>query len=252
MRMRLASAAVAFAVVGWPASGLRPPSGLVPGSIRSIAVLPLANFSGDASQEYFADGITDELIGTLAALPGLTVISRTSAMQFKGSGKPLPEIARALHVDAVLDGSVMLLPGNGASDASRRVQVKARLLHAGTDVVWDKTFERMAADVWKLQPEIARAVTEDLDARLTKDARAKGAAAAGVQGRPQDFAVFDLYLRGRYYWNMRTEAGLNQGIQYFREAIDRDASYAPAYAGLADAYQLLGMYDVVPRRVASS
>src|SRR6185295_978619 len=107
--------------------------------IRSIAVLPLANLSGDPSQEYFADGMTDEIIATLGQLGELDVISRTSSMQFKGSGKPLPEIARALHVDGVLEGSVLVLPGSSPSDP-KRVRINARLIEAGVDrQLWNRT-----------------------------------------------------------------------------------------------------------------
>jgi serine/threonine-protein kinase len=218
------------------------------GPIRSIAVLPLANLSGDPEQEYFADGMTDELIATLGGVEGLKVISRTSVMRFKGSTTPLPEIAQALGVDAVLEGSVVVLPGHVQPKGSdgKRVRINARLIHAASDVqVWNRTFERVVADVLGLQSEVARAVTEGIDSRLTGPNLDRAS-------RGQDFDVFDLYLRGRYYWNMRTAEGFKRSIQYFQEVINRDPRYAPAYAGLADAYNMLGMYGIMQRAEASA
>jgi TolB-like protein/tetratricopeptide (TPR) repeat protein len=236
---------VAIAAVAWPVlRAWRAPTAVAQGAIRSIAVLPLVNLSGDPAQEYFADGMTDELIGTLGEIGGVNVISRTSAMQFKGSKKPLSEIARALHVDAVLEGSVLMLPGQRAGDenGTKRVRITARLIQAGSDTqLWDRTFETLVADVFKLPSDVARAVADGIHARLTATAPARTA---------QDFGAFDLYLRGRYYWNLRTREGLTRSVQYFQEAIDR--GYTPAYAGLADAYHLLGVYDFMPHADARS
>ena len=145
--MGLAAAAVAVLVaLSWSLlSGRKPPS-VGPGAIRSIAVLPLVNLSGDPSQEFFADGMTDELIGTLGQLEGVNVISRTSVMQFKGSTKPLPAIARALNVDAILEGSVRVIPLEATTqgDRPKRVRINARLIYAGSDTqLWDRTFEHV-------------------------------------------------------------------------------------------------------------
>jgi TolB-like protein/Tfp pilus assembly protein PilF len=221
---------------GAPASASAP--------IRFIAVLPLVNVSGDPSQQYFADGMTDELISALGAVEGLDVISRTSVMRFKGATTPLPEIARTLGVGAVLEGSLLVVPGNGgAPRGSRRVRISARLVRAGSDTqLWTRTFERELTDVLRLQSEIAAAVAEGIGLRLLRDGASQAAAQA-----PQSPDAFDLYLRGRYHWNLRTAEGLKRSAQYFREAIDRDAKFARAHAGLADAYTLLAIYGSAPR-----
>jgi eukaryotic-like serine/threonine-protein kinase len=216
-----------------------------PGPIRSVAVLPLVNLSGDLAQEYFADGMTDELIATLSRLDGLNVISRTSVVRFKGSGTPLPEIARTLDVDAVLEGSVVVLSAAmGQSTPKKRVRVNARLILASTDAqLWNKTFETEAEDVLTLQADIAKAVTDEVGLRF-----ASGRAPRVT--RLQNFDAFDLYLRGRSYWNLRTEEALKRSIQYFQEAVER--GYLPAYTGLADAYNMLGVYGIISRADAAS
>lgn len=234
------AALLAVAVAGWPTLRGRRATAIVPGMIRSIAVLPLANLSGDPSQEYFADGMTDELIGALGELGSVNVISRTSAMQFKGSKKPLPDIARALHVDAVVEGSALVVPGSGGSEPSgmKRVRINARLIYAGSDTqLWDRTFEKVAEDVFALRSEVVKAVADGIHVRLTS-------AAAGRTG--QDFEAFDLYLKGRYNWNMRTKDGLNESVRLFQQALARDPRSAAAYAGLADAYTMLATYGWLP------
>lgn len=244
------AAMLAVAVVGWPTlRGRRAPT-IVPGRIRSIAVLPLVNLSGDPSQEYFADGMTDELIGALGRLGGINVISRTSTMQFKGSNQPLPQIARALHVDAVLEGSVLVVSrGRSEPGETKRVRINARLIYAGTDTqLWDRTFEAVVDDVLELQNDVARAVADGIDLRLTSQQQrflTKTREATSLVG--QQFDLFDLYLKGRYCLNMRTEEGFRESIQYFQEVINRDPRYALAYAGLADAYNLLAQYGFLQR-----
>src|SRR5207247_203988 len=172
-------------------------------------------------------------------LRDVNVISRTSAMRFKGSKEALPDIARALHADAVVEGSILVMPGGDQrDDARRRVRVNARLIYAGTDtVVWDRTFETLVADVFALRGDIVKAVTEGIHVRLAAPLRSQPA---------QSVEAFDLYLKGRYYWNQRTEEGLKRSIQYFNEALQRSPDYALAYAGLADAYNLLGFYGHLP------
>jgi len=212
------------------------------GVIRSIAVLPLTNLSGDASQEYFADGMTDELIGMLGRLGSVKVISRTSAMQFKGSTLLASEIAKALNVDAVIEGSVLIVPvgGERPPDETRHVRINARLIRAGTDTqLWDRTFDKVVSDVLNLQREVAKAVAEGIDLRLTSTEERLLSGAGGRLSRQQDFDAFNLYLKGRYHWNMRTNEGLDLSLRYFQEAINRDPQFAPAYAGQADAYALL-------------
>jgi TolB-like protein/tRNA A-37 threonylcarbamoyl transferase component Bud32/Flp pilus assembly protein TadD len=240
----LAAAIVAGALLALPAlRGRETPAAVATVPIRSIAILPLANLSGDPSQEYFADGMTDELIGTLGRLNGVNVISRTSSMQFKGTGKTVPEIARALNVDAVVEGSVLMSPGarQESGTGPERLRINARLIRAGTDTqVWDRTFEAVAGDVIKLQREIAAAVADGINAKLTPPRDAVVAAAQ----RDPSFDAFDLYLKGRYYWAMRTPESLKQSVQYFQEAINR--GYVPAYSGLSDSYHLLGIYGALP------
>jgi TolB-like protein/Tfp pilus assembly protein PilF/tRNA A-37 threonylcarbamoyl transferase component Bud32 len=230
--------------VPWSAStgqGVAAP--VAPLAIRSIAVLPLTNMSGDQSQDYFADGMTEELIGTLGQLRAVKVISRTSTMRFKGTKLPLPDIARALHVDAVLEGSVLIAGGEDARRDHKRVRINARLIYAGTDTqLWDRDFEVVVEDVLALQSQVARAVADGIDLRLASQA----------QVRAQDFGAFDLYLKGRYYWNMRTSAGLKESVQYFQAAIERDRSLAAAYSGLADAYNMLAVYGFMARSDALS
>ena len=240
----IAAAIVAVALLALPAlRGRDAASTAAAAQIRSIAILPLANLSGDPSQEYFADGMTDELIGTLGRLDGITVISRTSSMQFKGSGKSVPEIARALNVDAVVEGSVLMTPGaqRDAGGDPERLRINARLIRAGTDTqLWDRTFEAVARDVIRLQREVADAVADGIHAKLAPPR----AAVVPAAQRDASFGAFDLYLKGRYFWAMRTPESLKQSVQYFQEAIGR--GYVPAYAGLADAYNLLGFYGVLP------
>jgi serine/threonine-protein kinase len=240
----LAAAIVAGALLALPAfRSAQTAATLAAAPIRSIAILPLANLSGDPAQEYFADGMTDELIGTLGRLAGVNVISRTSSMQFKGSGKTVPEIARALNVDAILEGSVLMSPGvrqESGADPDR-LRINARLIRAGTDTqLWDRTFEAISEDVIKLQRDIATAVADGIHARL---APPRDSVAPAAQRNPS-FDAFDLYLKGRYYWAMRTPESLKQSVQYFQEAINR--GYVPAYSGLSDSYHLLGIYGVMP------
>jgi TolB-like protein/Tfp pilus assembly protein PilF len=217
----------------------------------SIAVLPLANLSADPSQEYFADGMTEELIATLGQIPGLNVISRTSAMRFKGSKVPLPEIARALRVDAVLEGAVFAASGSSAGAAPTNVRITARLIEAGSDTqLWNRTFEAGLSDVLQLQRQIAGAVSDAVN--VQRGAQSAAPAATRTDAATQDPIVFDLYLRGRYYWNTRTEEGLKRSIQYFQEAIDRDPKFARAYVGLADAYTFLAVYGRADREDAAS
>ena len=231
--------------------------GATPAPVRSIAVLPLRNDSGDATQDYFADGMTDEIISTLGRL-GLSVISRTSSaqfkgLQFKGTQKTLPEIARDLHADAIVEGSVMILPESGPPNgpsgkgppAGPRVRISARLIAAGSDTqIWSQTFETVAADVMALEGQVARAIATGIRAQLSSQQQA--ALNTTGQRKAPDFDAFNLYLRGRFYWNLRTKEGLERSIQYFQQAIDRDATYAAPHAGLADAYKLLSAYGWMP------
>ena len=163
-------------------------------------------------------------------------------MQFKGSTLLASEIAKALNVDAVIEGSVLIVPvgEKGPPDETRHVRINARLIRAGTDtLLWDRTFDKVVSDVLSLQREVARAVAEGINLRLTSTQERFLSGAGGRLSRHQDFDAFNLYLKGRYYWNMRTNEGLELSLRYFQEAIDRDPQYAPAYAGQADVYALL-------------
>lgn len=243
----------ALAVLGawlWPSR----PAAVPAGAVHSLAVLPLVNLSGNAAQDYFADGMTDELIGTLGRLEGVNVISRTSVASFKGSKMPLRDIAKRLNVDAIVEGSVFVQPGTGGDGdlSGRKVRVNARLIYAGTDTqIWNESFDAAMADVLTIQHRLATAIATGISLRLTeRQQRALAGDAAG--GGSQDPAAFDLYLHGRYYWNMRTEEGFRRSIQYFQEAIDREPRSARAYAGLADAYSMLHVYQLMPRPEAEA
>jgi TolB-like protein/cytochrome c-type biogenesis protein CcmH/NrfG len=245
------AAVVAIAAVLWPASrAWRTPVAVAPAAIRSIAVLPLANLSGDQSQEYFADGMTDELIATLGQLGGINVISRTSIMQFKGSTKPLPEIAKALHVDAVLESSFMLVPGPSTEgrDGAKRVRINARLIYAGTDTqLWDRTFESIVSDVLALQSQVAQAVADGIDLHLT--AKQQGSLA---RNNRENMEAQDAYLQGRYLLQISpSRTNLLKARAYLERAVQIDPSYGRAYASLARCYTLLDINGVLPRQEAA-
>jgi TolB-like protein/DNA-binding winged helix-turn-helix (wHTH) protein len=195
-----------------------------PPHIRRIAVLPLENLSGDSEQEYFADGLTDALITNLAQINSLTVISRTSVMRYKGTRKALPEIARELHVDAIVEGAVIR--------AGDRVRVDAQLVEAPTDRhAWAATYERNIGEVTSLQADIARAIANEIRVTLTPEEQAR-------LRRPQsvDPQTYELYMKGRYFWGKRTDDAIRKSIDYFQKAVDKRPDYALAYAALAEAY----------------
>jgi len=196
------------------------------GRIRSIAVLPLQNLAGE---EYFADGMTDALIADLGKMGGVDVISRTSVMRFKGTRQPLPDIGRALNVDAILEGSVLR--------AGSRVRITVDLVEARTDRrLWTETYERDVKDVIAMQNDVARAVARAINVTLSRQDEER-LAASGHAVAPE---AYEAYLKGRYYWNRRDPDSLRQSVTYFERALAADAQYAPAYAGLADAYTVLG------------
>jgi eukaryotic-like serine/threonine-protein kinase len=197
--------------------------------IQSLAVLPLENLSGDTAQDYFADGLTDALIGDLAKIGELRVISRTSSMHFKGTKKSLPEIAGELKVDAVVEGTVQR--------SGERVRIRVQLIHAATDRhLWAETYERDVRDVLDLQSEIARAIAREVHIKTTPADEARLTPRRSVHPK-----AFDDYLQGRYlYWNKRTGENLHKAIEYFQSALREDPTHAPAYAGLADCHNALG------------
>ncbi|HJS23797.1 MAG TPA: tetratricopeptide repeat protein, partial [Pyrinomonadaceae bacterium] len=202
-------------------------------AISSIMVLPLENLSGDPAEEYFADGMTDALIGDLARIGGLHVISRTSSMHYKGTKKSLPEIAREIKVDAVVEGTVQR--------SGDRVLIRAQLIHAPTDRhLWVGDYNRGMRDVLDLQSEIAQAIARQVQIQMTPAEQSRLAPPHPVKPK-----AFDDYLQGRYlYWNKRTEENLNKAIDFFQSAIKEDPNYAPAYVGLADCYNALSVVQI--------
>jgi TolB-like protein/DNA-binding winged helix-turn-helix (wHTH) protein/Flp pilus assembly protein TadD len=208
--------------------------------IRSIAVLPLDNLSGDASQDYFSDGMTDELITDLAKIKALRVISRTSVMRYKGTHTPLPEIARALKVDAIVEGSVLR--------SGEQVRITAQLIQVPADKhLWAESYEGNLSDTLALQNKVARAVAEQIRIEVTSQERAELKSVKKI-----DPDAYEDYLKGRYFWNKRTPDGLKKAVEYFNQAIAKDPNYAAAYSGLADTYALLGdwQYAVMPTKEA--
>ena len=201
---------------------------LPPTGIRSLAVLPLDNFSGDPSQDYFADGMTDELITDLAQISALRVISRTSVMVYKEARKPLPQIARELNVDAVVEGSVQR--------SGDQVRITAQLIQAPTDKhLWAASYEGNLRDTLALQNRVARAIAEQIRIEVTPQEQA---ALKSVKVINPD--AYEEYLKGRYFWNKRTADGLKKALDHFNQAVAKDSNYAAAYSGLADTYALLG------------
>lgn len=240
--LMIAAAVLAGAVLLVGSGGLRQRlrGGAIPPRINSIAVLPLANLSGDSTQEYFAEGMTEALITTLGKTLPIRVISNTSAMRFKGSRATLPEIGRRLHVDAVIAGGVLM--------ADRRVRVTAQLVETATDRhLWAESYERDLRDVLNLQDQIARAVANEIQVRVTSS---EPAPTASSRQRPVDPDAYDVYLRGRAELFGRTEQGIKRSIEDFQQVIQKDPSFAPAWAGLSDAYQFMGQFSYLPPKVA--
>jgi TolB-like protein/DNA-binding winged helix-turn-helix (wHTH) protein/Tfp pilus assembly protein PilF len=230
---------VAVAVWSWREwrHRLAPPAGPV---IHSLAVLPLQNLSGDPSQEYFADGMTEELIGLLSKIHGLRVISRTSAMHFKNTQLSVPEIARMLGVDAIVEGSIVR--------EGRQVRVHAQLIRAATDEhIWAQEYQREYRSLLEVEGEVSRSIAEQIEVSLTPEDRAHLASTRSV-----DPEAHENYLKGRYYFNQRTEGALNKSISSFQQAIAKDPDYALAYSGLADAYAMLGFRGGFPSKDALS
>jgi TolB-like protein/DNA-binding winged helix-turn-helix (wHTH) protein/Tfp pilus assembly protein PilF len=207
--------------------------------IRSLAVLPLENLTGDASQEYFADGMTDALITDLAQIGTLRVISRTSIMRYKGVRKPLPEIARDLGVDGIVEGTVVRSAG--------RIRITSQLIYAPSDRhVWARSYETDVRDVVTLQGEVAQAIADQVQAALTPEERSH------ILRRPTESAeAYQLYLQGRYSWNQRTRRGVKKSIESFEQAVEKDPKFALAYAGLADAYNFSNVLGVLAPKESS-
>lgn len=217
----------------------RPPTPAPGGGVKrieSLAVLPLENLSGDASQDYFVDAMTDELITELTKVSALRVISRTSAMQYKGVRKPLPEIARELNVDAIIEGSALR--------AGRRVRITAQLIHAATDShLWAESYDRDLRDVIALQREVARAIAGEVNITLTPREREQLTTARAVNAD-----ACEAYFKGVYHFYLgrdrlpATKALVKKSFAYFERAVKIDPGYGLAYAGLANAYRWLAVF----------
>ena len=207
--------------------------------IRSLAVLPLENLTGDASQEYFADSMTDALITDLAQIGALRVISRTSIMRYKGMRKPLPEIARELGVDGIVEGTVVR--------SASRIRITSQLIYAPSDQhLWARSYESDLSDIVTLQGEVAQAIAGQVRAALTPEERSH------LAKRPTDSPeAYQLYLRGRYSWNQRTPRGVKKSIDFFQQAVEKDPNFALACAGLADAYNFSNILGVLAPKESS-
>jgi serine/threonine protein kinase/Flp pilus assembly protein TadD len=204
----------------------------------AIAVLPLENLSGDPSQEYFADGMTEELITRLAGISSLRVISRTSVMQYKGVHKPLPEIAKELKVDAVVEGSVMR--------SGDQVRITAQLIQAENDRhLWADSYDRDVKDALGLQSEVARDIAEQVRVQLTQ-----GEKAHLSRAEPVDPIALDAYEKGRYYLNQRTTASIKASLGYLQQAIEVNPNFARAYSALATSYLLASAFGVMSEQEA--
>ncbi len=201
--------------------------------IHSLAVLPLENLSRDPNQDFFAEGMTDALINDLAQIGNLRVISRTSIMQFRNTRRPLPEIARVLNVDAIVEGSVVW--------SNDRVRITVELIQANSDKhLWAQSYERNLTDILKLQDEVSRAIAGEIQVSLTPDVNQRLSSSKQV-----DAEAYQLYMKGRYFWVRRTEESVNRAISYFQQTIEKDQNYAAAHSGLADCYSSLGFsFDI--------
>jgi len=202
-------------------------------SIRSLAVLPLENLSGNPDEEYFADGLTEVLITNLAKIGALRVISRTTAMQYKRAQKPLPQIARELQVSGIVEGTVLR--------SGDRVRITSQLIDARTDShIWAEIYERDLRDILALHSDLARAIAGQVQIALTPAEQSQLG-----RGRPVDPEAYEAYLKGRYHWNRRSADDLKKATEYFQRAIERQPNYAPAYTGLADCAGVAGFWSLV-------
>jgi TolB-like protein/Tfp pilus assembly protein PilF len=197
--------------------------------ITSLVVLPLENVSGERDQDYFADGMTDELIARLAKIRSLRIISRTTAMAYKDNRKPLSEIARDLNVDGVVEGTVLR--------AGNRVRITAELVQVSTDrQIWAESYESPGGDILTLQGQVASAIVNQISVQVTPEDQ-KRLAGSPLPVNPE---AYEDYLKGRYYWNKRSDEGISKAIEYFESATKKDPDYALGYAGLADCYSVVG------------
>jgi TolB-like protein len=200
---------------------------------KSIAVLPFANMSADPDNEYFSDGITDDIILHLSKVAELEVISRTSVMRYKDTDLSARQIGEQLSVASVLEG--------GVQRVGERVRINAQLIDARTDRhIWAEQYDRQLTDIFAIQSDVAQQIAAALEATLTADETERIGKAP-----TENLEAYDLYLRGRHFWSQRGE-GLRRGLQYFQQALEKDPNYARAHAGVADCYSLLGFYLYLP------
>jgi TolB-like protein/DNA-binding winged helix-turn-helix (wHTH) protein/Tfp pilus assembly protein PilF len=229
------TAAIAAALAAWLALG---PQFRTP-TIRSLAVLPLENLTGDPSQEYFADGMTDALITDLAQIGSLRVISRTSVARYKGVRKAISEIAHELGVDGIVEGTVTRSGG--------RVRVTSQLIYAARDQhLWARSYERDVGDIVSLQADIAQAIAGEVRAIVTPEQRSRLTASRPVKGD-----AYDAYLRGRHFLNQRTPAATKRSVEFFRQAVESDPNFALAHASLAEAYNFANAFSGLAPRETS-
>ena len=211
-----------------------------PLEIHSIAVLPLQDLSSDPKQEYFSDGMTDELITNLAKFSKLRVISHTSVERYKGAKLPLPEIARQLGVDVVVEGKVLR--------SGDRVRITAQLIDARSDtLLWAESYERGLQDILALQDELAADITKKIRGKLNVDGQSRSSSA-----RPVDAATNEAYLKGRYFYGKLSADGFKEALKYYQEAAARDPNCAPAYVGIGSSYEGLGIWQELRPRDAAA
>jgi len=217
---------------GPPATNGTPSTSFPPGAKPSIAVLPFANMSPDPDNAFFCDGLAEELIITLTGVDGLDVAARTSTFQFKDKHEDVRAIAAALGVNAILEGSVR--------KAGNRLRISAQLIKASDGYhLWSERYDREMEDIFEIQDDIAAAIVDALKIQLMGEA-------PRVRRRTENLEAYDLYLRGRHFWTQRRPDTMRKAIDYFERAIELDPEYALPYAGLSDAYSILGAYQLMP------
>jgi len=215
-----------------------PPSRSTRTNSTTIAVLPFTNMSGDPQDEYFSDGMTEDILTQLSKIAGIKVISRTSVMRFKGTTKTIRDIGNELNAGVILEGSVRR--------AGDQVRITAQLIDAGTDEhVWAENYDKEFKQIFSIQSDVAKRVADALKIQLMGDEKRSVEKEA-----TQNLEAYNLYLKGRFYLSKRTEDGLKEAIEFFQQAVGRDTSYATAYAGLADSYNVLALLEFLPPREA--
>lgn len=206
---------------------------VVDAGLRSIAVLPFVNMSSDEENEYFSDGLTEDLAMVLSKIDGLDVASRTSAFAYKGKDMDVQEIGAALDVESILEGSVR--------KAGKRIRITARVVNVDDGrQVWSERYDRDLEDVFAVQDEIAQTIAEELEVEML------GGVEVPERREAPDVDAYNLYLKGRYHWNRRYAGGLQKGMEFFQQAIQIDPSFALPYSGLADSFAILGFYNYLP------